>query len=625
SGTGLADVATSSPFYVDIVWLVDQAISKPGADGNFGPGNPVSRSAMAAFLYRSAGSPAYTAPTSSPFSDVATSDAFYTEMTWLAAQGITKPGADGKFGPAGTVSREAMAAFLYRFAGSPAFTAPTTSPFVDVATSATFYKETTWLAAKGITKPGGDQRFGPSGSVSREAMAAFLHRWHDLASPPSSSPIVASTSVPDGAIGEAYGTALRTADHRAGSWTVVSGTLPAGLALSGCAISGTPTTFGSSTFTVRFTDLAARTASAALTIKIGAAARTVVQLTSGSSHTLALAGDGTAWAWGANRLGELGDLTNTDRLLAVQVSGITQIVQVAAGSSFSIALSEDGSLWSWGYQGDGALGDGATSGYRSTPERISGLPSITQVAAGPGHALALDSDGAVWSWGRINPFVNTVTATPEKVSGLPRVVQVTAGGGFSLALAADGTVWAWGDNGSGNLGDGTTSSTGTPVEVPGLTGITQVAAGGSHSLALGGDKTVWAWGSNSFGQLGYGSSSSQRTPVRASGLTGVVQVAAGSQYSLALTQDGGVWAWGYNYYGALGDGTVTNRSTPERLSGPTGVTQLVATSSSYSSFALSLTGEPGAWAWGRGSDGQLGDGGSSGRLSPVRLPALPGS
>ncbi|MCG2801778.1 MAG: S-layer homology domain-containing protein [Cellulomonas sp.] len=172
----LNDVDSASPFYSDITWLSSSGITKPGADGKFGPGNPVQRSAMAAFLYRSAGSPTFTAPTTSGFTDVAATDAFYKEMSWLAAQGITKPGSDGKFGPAGSVSRAAMAAFLYRFAGSPAFTAPTTSPFTDVATGDAFYKEMSWLAAQGITKPGSDGKFGPAGSVSREAMAAFLHR-----------------------------------------------------------------------------------------------------------------------------------------------------------------------------------------------------------------------------------------------------------------------------------------------------------------------------------------------------------------------------------------------------------------------------------------------------------------
>ncbi|MBU4214240.1 MAG: carboxypeptidase regulatory-like domain-containing protein [Actinobacteria bacterium] len=174
--TPFVDIQPGASFASDITWLGGKGITKPGSDGQFGPGGPVQRAAMAAFLYRAAGSPPYTPPTTSPFSDVKTTDAFYKEMSWLSSTGVTKPGADGRFGPNDPVNRSAMAAFLYRFAGSPAYTAPTTSGFSDVKTTDGFYKEMSWLAAQGITKPGADGRFAPVDPVRREAMAAFLHR-----------------------------------------------------------------------------------------------------------------------------------------------------------------------------------------------------------------------------------------------------------------------------------------------------------------------------------------------------------------------------------------------------------------------------------------------------------------
>src|SRR5450756_996739 len=187
-----ADVAPGAPFFDDIQWLYDQGIStgsvQPDATVLFQPAAPVRREAMAAFLYRFAGSPAFTRPATSPFVDVATGDTFYKEIAWLAAQGISTGTALGdgtfQFRPAESVSREAMAAFLYRFKGSPAFTAPLTSPFVDVAPGGSFYAEISWLAANGIstgTNLGdGTFAFRPTESVSREAMAAFLHRTSNL-------------------------------------------------------------------------------------------------------------------------------------------------------------------------------------------------------------------------------------------------------------------------------------------------------------------------------------------------------------------------------------------------------------------------------------------------------------
>ncbi|MBU4214243.1 MAG: S-layer homology domain-containing protein, partial [Actinobacteria bacterium] len=176
-GTTFRDVQPQAAFEADIAWLGAQGLTRPGADGRFGPGAPIQRAAMAAFLYRAAGAAAtYTAPASSPFGDVTPSDPFYTEMAWLASSGVTQPGSDGKFGPSSPVTRAAMAAFLYRDAGSPTYDAPATSPFADVAVGDAFYKEMCWLYAQGITKPGSDLRFGPDDPVRREAMAAFLHR-----------------------------------------------------------------------------------------------------------------------------------------------------------------------------------------------------------------------------------------------------------------------------------------------------------------------------------------------------------------------------------------------------------------------------------------------------------------
>jgi len=182
------DVAPTDPFYREIAWLAAKGISTGTALGDgtfaFGPTQAVSREAMAAFLYRAEGRRASTPPVTSPFVDVPTTGPFYKEIAWLAASGISTgtPMGDGtfEFRPAESVSREAMAAFLYRYKGKPAFTPPATSPFVDVPTTRPFYKEIAWLAASGISKGtdvgNGTFEFRPAESVSREAMAAFLHR-----------------------------------------------------------------------------------------------------------------------------------------------------------------------------------------------------------------------------------------------------------------------------------------------------------------------------------------------------------------------------------------------------------------------------------------------------------------
>src|SRR5664279_2196732 len=94
----------------------------------------------------------------------------------MADQGISTGYADGGFHPAANVSRQAMAAFMYRSAKSPAFTPPVSSPFNDVATDSPFYKEITWMASNAISTGYADGGFHPAANVSRQAMAAFMHR-----------------------------------------------------------------------------------------------------------------------------------------------------------------------------------------------------------------------------------------------------------------------------------------------------------------------------------------------------------------------------------------------------------------------------------------------------------------
>src|SRR5450830_1705492 len=129
-------------------------------------------------------SPSLAAAVAGGFVDVGPGAPFYDDITWLAAQGISTGTAMGdgtfQFRPTEAVTRQAMAAFLYRAAGSPVFVAPVVSPFSDLTPSAPFYTEIAWLASKGISTGtdvgGGNKEFRPAEPVSREAMAAFLHR-----------------------------------------------------------------------------------------------------------------------------------------------------------------------------------------------------------------------------------------------------------------------------------------------------------------------------------------------------------------------------------------------------------------------------------------------------------------
>ena len=173
------DVPEIHPFYEDIIWMVVNGITDGYADGEFKPDKNVTRMAMAAFLYRLAGEPACTPPASATFTDVPTDHPFFDEIEWLASTGITSGYPDGTYGTGRNVTRMAMAAFLYRLAGEPAFTPPASATFTDVPTDHPFFDEIEWLASTGITTGYPDGTFRPDRFITRMAMAAFLHRYAD--------------------------------------------------------------------------------------------------------------------------------------------------------------------------------------------------------------------------------------------------------------------------------------------------------------------------------------------------------------------------------------------------------------------------------------------------------------
>ncbi len=177
----------------------------------------------------------------------------------------------------------------------------------------------------------------------------------------------------------------------------------------------------------------------------------------GGPHGLALKNDNTLWAWGVNHSGYLGDGTTTYR--AVPVQTMTDVVAINGGAGHSLALKSDGTVWAWGRNAYGQLGDGSTT-ERSYPVQVSGLTNVKKISSGSQCSYALMSDGTLraWGhnrWGKLGDGTVTNRHTPVQVSGLENVVLISRGGtSHALALESDGTLWSWGSNSYGNLGIG---------------------------------------------------------------------------------------------------------------------------------------------------------------------------
>ncbi|MCI5157456.1 MAG: hypothetical protein D3906_03280 [Candidatus Electrothrix sp. AUS1_2] len=177
--------------------------------------------------------------------------------------------------------------------------------------------------------------------------------------------------------------------------------------------------------------------------------------------------------------------------------------------------------------------------------------------------------------------------------GYTAILQITSGFKHNLSLK-NGELWVWGSNGSGQLGDGSTSNSTSPVQIGSDSNWNAIAAGLAHSLALKNGE-LWAWGANSSGQLGDGSTSNSTSPVRIGSDSDWKAIAAGSSHSLAL-KNGELWAWGDNNSGQLGDGSTSDSTSPVRI-GSDSDWEVIAAGSSHS-LALK-NGE--LWAWGDNS------------------------
>jgi len=300
------------------------------------------------------------------------------------------------------------------------------------------------------------------------------------------------------------------------------------------------------------------------------------QVSAGACHSLGLRTNSTAWAWGSNTCGILGDNTVTNKSSPVSVvGGFCDWCQLSAGNAHSLGVRTNGTAWAWGFNGCGQLGD-ETVTNRSSPVSVIGeFTDWCQISAGNCHTAAIRTNGTAWAWGyngngRLGDGTVTSRISPVSVvGGFTDWCQISAGNAFTTAVRTDGTAWAWGFNGSGWLGDGTVISRLSPVSVVGgFTDWCQISAGAAHTAALRTNGTAWAWGCNGNGQLGDGTLTDKSSPVSVvGGFTDWCQINAGSIHTTAVRTNGTAWAWGAGACGRLGDGTTTNRSSPVSVVG----------------------------------------------------------
>jgi alpha-tubulin suppressor-like RCC1 family protein len=291
-------------------------------------------------------------------------------------------------------------------------------------------------------------------------------------------------------------------------------------------------------------------------------------------------------------------------------------------------LRDDGSAWCWGDNFWGQLGDGTTIN-RAVPAPVGTDADWRTISAGGGHTCGVRDDGTAWCWGRndegqLGDGTTTESHEPLEVpdaSGVGWANVQAAKGLHTCGTKLNGTLWCWGDNASGQLGNNTIVDSHEPVQVGSDGGWWTVSGGLNHTCAMHEDAgesnwELFCWGNNAFGQLGDGSATSRRVPT----LTWFdahdwsLVLSAGNYHTCAVKASGSVFCWGRNAEGQLGDGTTTPRSAPTQVSGG-GQWSDVAAGGVHS---CGVKPDASLWCWGGNQWGGLGDATFDDSLVPVQ-------
>lgn len=242
----------------------------------------------------------------------------------------------------------------------------------------------------------------------------------------------------------------------------------------------------------------------------------------------ALRRDGTVWMWGEDRGGVMatGKITGEyesgeEYHRPVRVKGIDDATQIACGREHMLVLRRDGTVWAWGSNKSGQLGVGDTE-PRGRPSQVAGLAGVTRIRASDHGSMARLADGTWRVWGAVGPPMQPDPwIAPSEPRALPAALAGVVDIDRGIATLADGTVRTWGDNTFGFLGtgQGVDVEVHQPVKVRGLGAIVRVWSGGSRAHALSADGTLYYWGPQG------GSGSPHRVPV----VLGQLPVAAGGR------------------------------------------------------------------------------------------------
>jgi alpha-tubulin suppressor-like RCC1 family protein len=278
--------------------------------------------------------------------------------------------------------------------------------------------------------------------------------------------------------------------------------------------------------------------------------------------------DGIVLTWGNEENGRLGrDPKSESRFVDFRQQ--VSITNIACGGSHTLAISDGRKLYSWGGNAYGQLGTGNTESH-DRPQLLSiEVEYLRDISAGGSHSMALSNDGEVFTWGlgeggRLGHGGTNIELYPRKIEDVNEVRSIVAGHSHS-GFIKKGEIYTWGIGTYGRLGHGNLNSVFVPTLVEHFRGrfMDKLCLSFFHSVVLSSNGEVWAWGNSKNGRLGVATSygENQLIPVRVGinslmGESKIIDIACGYKHGLALAKSGQVFAWGCGVDGKLGLGNI---------------------------------------------------------------------
>lgn len=367
------------------------------------------------------------------------------------------------------------------------------------------------------------------------------------------------------------------------------------------------------------------------------------KISGGANHSCGITSSGTAYCWGLNFSGQLGDNTNnsTSTPSPVYMGGVLSgktIKSISTGDSFSCLLTNENLAYCFGYGLEGQMGNGSFSNS-SRPVAVSMTGSLSgktfqQLSVGYGHACAITNDNLVYCWGynnegqtgslNLNDQNRPVLVNNGLLSG-KKVLSVMAGYEHSCVLTDENKIYCWGRNNYGQLGNGNFLNSLTPVELD-MSGvlsgktIKQLSSYGSNSnCVLTTEGLVYCWGSNTDSQLGNGQYTNSAVPVAVntsgvlSGKT-ITQISVGFRSACAKDSNDDLYCWGNNASGTLGVGNDNLQMFPVSVINNIPFGDFNVGKGHVCGISAGTT-----YCWGTNFYGELGDGTTTHSNQPVEI------